>query len=194
MFEHLRDVKHVSFRHIAKSETCLHVLWPDMCHGKKSRSKILKVPRQVYISGSWVPKVPRQVYISGSWVSRVPRSIYISGSRVPKVPRQVYISGSWVPKVPRQVYISGSWVSKVPCQVHMSRSGIPKIPLQVLVGTHCRIQCSQGPMSSWRTTYNVPQPHLKPTTYNLPPHRDAVWVHGWPKLISQNRILNGIVG
>ena len=26
------------------------------------------------------------------------------------------------------------------------------------------------------------------------PHRDAVWVHGRPKLISQNRILNGIVG
>ena len=29
---------------------------PDMCHGKKSRSKILKVPCQVYISGSWVPR------------------------------------------------------------------------------------------------------------------------------------------
>ena len=36
---------------------------PDMCHGKKLRSKILKVPHQVYNSGSWVPKVPRQVYI-----------------------------------------------------------------------------------------------------------------------------------
>ena len=72
----------------------------DMCHDKKSRSKILKVPRQVYVSGSWVPKVPCQVYISGSWVSGVPRPVYISGSRVPKVPRQVHNSGSWVPKVP----------------------------------------------------------------------------------------------
>ena len=58
-----------------------------------------QVPRQIYISGSWVPKVPCQVYISGSWVSRVPRPVYISGSRVPKVPRQVHKSGSWVPKV-----------------------------------------------------------------------------------------------
>ena len=43
-----------------------------MCHGEKSRSKILKVPHQVYNSESWVPKVPRQVYISGSWVPKVP--------------------------------------------------------------------------------------------------------------------------
>ena len=38
---------------------------------------------------------------------------------------------------------------------------------------HCRIQCSQGLMSSWLTTYNLLQStyHLKPTTYNrkLPP-------------------------
>ena len=38
---------------------------------------------------------------------------------------------------------------------------------------HCRIQCSQGPMSSWLTTYNLPTStyHLKPATYNfkLPP-------------------------
>ena len=34
---------------------------------------------------------------------------------------------------------------------------------------HCRIQCSQGPMSSWLTIYNLPPStyHLKPTTYNL---------------------------
>ena len=34
---------------------------------------------------------------------------------------------------------------------------------------HCRIQCSQCPMSSWLTTYNLPHStyHLKPTTYNL---------------------------
>ena len=31
------------------------------------------------------------------------------------------------------------------------------------------IQCSQGPMSSWLTTFNLPRStyHLKPTTYNL---------------------------
>ena len=86
----------------------------DMCHGKKSRSKILKVPHQVYNSGSWVPKVPRQVYISGSWVPKVPYQVYISGSWVSRVPRPVYISGSKVPKVPRQVHIPGSWVPKVP--------------------------------------------------------------------------------
>ena len=84
-----------------------------MCHGKKSRSKILKVPRQVYISGSWVPKVPRQVYISRSWVPNVACQVYISGFWVSKVPRPVYIPGSWVPNVPRQVYLSGSWVPKV---------------------------------------------------------------------------------
>ena len=83
----------------------LGYLSSDMCHGKKSRCKILKVPRQVYISGSWVPKVPRQVYISGSWVSKVPRQVYISGSWVPKVSCQVCISGSWVSRVPRQIYI-----------------------------------------------------------------------------------------
>ena len=87
---------------------------PDMCHGKKSRSKILKVPHQVYNSGSWVPKVPRQVYISGSWVPKVPCQVYISGSWVSRVPRPVYPSRSKVPKVPRQVYIPGSWVPKVP--------------------------------------------------------------------------------
>ena len=86
----------------------------DMCHDEKSRSKILKVPHQVYISGSWVPKVPRQVCISGSWVPKVPCQVYISGSWVSRVPRPAYISGSRVPKVPRQVYISGSWVPKVP--------------------------------------------------------------------------------
>ena len=53
-----------------------HDSWrPDMCHGKKPRSKILKVPCQVYISGSWVPKGPRQVCISGSWVPKVPRQV-----------------------------------------------------------------------------------------------------------------------
>ena len=83
-----------------ENPSCHILAESDMCHGKKSRSKILKVPCQVYISGSWVPKVPRQVYISGSWVPKVPRPVYISGSRVPKVPRQEYISGSWVPKVP----------------------------------------------------------------------------------------------
>ena len=98
---------------------------------KKSRSKILKVPCQVYISGSWVPKVPRQVYISGSWVPKVPRQVYISESWVPKVPRQVYISGSWVPKVSCQVYISGSWVSRVPRQIYISGSWVPKVPCQV---------------------------------------------------------------
>ena len=87
---------------------------PDMCHGKKSRSKILKVPHQVYNSGFWVPKVPRQVYISGSWVPKVPCQVYISGSWVSRVPRPVYPSGSKVPKVPCQVYIPGSWVPKVP--------------------------------------------------------------------------------
>ena len=87
---------------------------PDMCHGQKSRSKILKVPHQVYNSGSWVPKVPRQVYISGSWVPKVQCQVYISGSWVSWVPRPVYPSGSKVPKVPRQVYIPGSWVPKVP--------------------------------------------------------------------------------
>ena len=86
----------------------------DMCHGKKSRSKILKVPHQVYNSGSWVPKVPRQVYISGSWVPKVPCQVYNSGSWVSRVPRPVYPSGSKVPKVPRQVYIPESWVPKVP--------------------------------------------------------------------------------
>ena len=52
-------------------------------------------------------------------------------------------------------------------QVHISGSGIPKIPWQV--GIHCRIQCSQGPTSSWLTTYNLPPStyHLKLTTYNL---------------------------
>ena len=94
------------------------VMWvPDMCHGEKSRFKILKVPRQVYNSGSWVPKVPRQVYISGSWVPKVPCQVYISESWVSRVPRPVYPSGSKVPKVPRQVYIPGSWVPKVPWQV-----------------------------------------------------------------------------
>ena len=57
---------------------------PDMCQGNKSRSKILKVPCQVYISGSWIPKVPCQVYISGSWVSKVPCQVYISGSCFPR--------------------------------------------------------------------------------------------------------------
>ena len=92
----------------------VHTLQSDMCHGKKSRSKILKVPHQVYNSGPWVPKVPRQVYISGSWVPKVPCQVHISGSRVSRVPRPVYPSGSKVPKVPRQVYIPGSWVPKVP--------------------------------------------------------------------------------
>ena len=34
---------------------------------------------------------------------------------------------------------------------------------------HCRIQRSQGPTSSWLTTYDLPPPtfHLKHTTYNL---------------------------
>ena len=92
-----------------------HDTWcqADMCHGKKSRSKILKVPHQVYNSGSWVPKVPRQVYISGSWVPKVPCQVHISGSWDSRVPRPVYPSGSKVPKVPRQVYIPGSWVPKV---------------------------------------------------------------------------------
>ena len=37
------------------------------------------------------------------------------------------------------------------------------------VGMHCRIQCPQGPMSSWLTTYKLPPStcHLKPTNYNL---------------------------
>ena len=86
----------------------------EMCHDKKSRSKTLKVPRQVYISGSWVPKVLRQIYISGSWVPKVPCQVCISRSWVSRVPRPVYISGSRVPKVPRQVHNSGSWVPKVP--------------------------------------------------------------------------------
>ena len=57
-------------------------------------------------------------------------------------------------------------VPKIP-QVHISESGISKIPWQV--GMHCRIQCSQGPMSSWLTSYNFPPStyHPKPTTYNL---------------------------
>ena len=94
---------------------CLLLVWmcsvllrskADMCHGKKSRSKILKVPHQVYNSGSWVPKVPRQVgIISGSWVPKVPCQVYILGSWVSRVPRPVYPSGSKVPKVPRQVPI-----------------------------------------------------------------------------------------
>ena len=58
-----------------------HVPWQ-----KKSRTKILKVPHQVYNSGSWVPKVPRQVYISGSWVPKVPCQVHISGSGIPKIP------------------------------------------------------------------------------------------------------------
>ena len=34
---------------------------------------------------------------------------------------------------------------------------------------HCRIQCSQGPTSSWHTTYDLPPStyHQKHTTYNL---------------------------
>ena len=91
------------------------VLYPtDMCHGKKSRSKILKVPHQVYNSGSWVPKVPCQVCISGSWVPKVPCQVYISRSWVSRVPRPVYPSGFKVPKVPPQVYIPGSRVPEVP--------------------------------------------------------------------------------
>ena len=37
------------------------------------------------------------------------------------------------------------------------------------VGMHCRIQCSQGPTSSWHTTYDLPPPtyHLKHTAYKL---------------------------
>ena len=47
-----------------------HWVPSDMCHGKKSRSNILKVPHQVNNSGSSPVRqgLPRQVYISGSWV------------------------------------------------------------------------------------------------------------------------------
>ena len=56
----------------------------DLCRDQKSRSRILKVPRQIQFLESKVSKVQRQIQFLESKVSKVPRQIQFLESRSPR--------------------------------------------------------------------------------------------------------------